>query len=485
LRVIHNKEKSKMTGKKKYEPKMLYSVTLDDLVPKDDFYRKLESILDLRFLYKEVRSLYGKTGKPSIDPVVFIKLLLYGYFEGIISDRQLERKASDSLSARYYLGYDLDEELPWHSTISRTRKLYDEKIFEKVFAVVLEQCIESGLVSGEHQSIDSTLVKANASIDSLQRRVTITDLKKYVEQTKEENKPEEEKKSGKDKDDRPKQKKTSNKEYVSKTDPDSKIRKKGRFNTDLYYSTHYSVDSKNNVITDAYAVGADKPDMIYLPAIIERIKRRSKEHGFNISSISADKGYFSGENLSISEKEGIIPYIPRESSGNKTGLYDKKEFRYNKSTDEYMCPAGNKLKYFCDKKDHKAKGYRANRTECGECQLKKKCTKARSRIIYRSYYTEEYDRIKQRMKTEEFKVAMKYRKTGPELLFAEAKKDHGLRKFMTRGLSSAQKNSFMIATVQNLKRLLRGNRIRKSMVGMLNYTRKYFSVKNRLELCTC
>jgi hypothetical protein len=80
---------------------------------------------------------------------------------------------------------------------------------------------------------------------------------------------------------------------------------------------------------------------------------------------------------------------------------------------------------------------------------------------------------------------MKHRKTGPELLFAEAKKDHGLRKFMSKGLSSAQKNSLMIATVQNLKRLLRGNRIRKSMDGILNYAQKYFSLKNRLELCTC
>jgi transposase len=474
-----------MTGKKKYEPKMLYSVTLDDLVPEDDFYRRLESVLDLRFLYKEVRNLYGKTGKPSIDPVVFIKLLLYGYFEGIISDRQLVRRASDSLSARYYLGYDLDEELPWHSTISRTRKLFGEEIFEKVFALVLEQCIEAGLVSGEHQSIDSTLVKANASLDSLQRKVTITDLKQYLEKTKEENRLEEEKKSGKDKDNPPKQKTTSNKEYVSKSDPDSKIRKKGRFNTDLYYSTHYSVDSKNKVITDAYAVYADKPDMVYLPAIIDRIKRRSKDHGFNISSISADKGYFSGENLRISEKEGMIPQIPMEDIENRTGLYDKKEFRYDKTTDEYICPAGNKLKYFCDKKDHKAKGYRANRRECAECQLKRECTNAKSRVIYRSYYTEEYERLKQRMETEEFKIAMKHRKTGPELLFAEAKKDHGLRKFMSKGLSSAQKNSLMIATVQNLKRLLRGNRIRKSMDGILNYAQKYFSLKNRLELCTC
>ncbi|MDZ7767031.1 MAG: transposase [Melioribacteraceae bacterium] len=132
------------------------------------------------------------------------------------------------------------------------------------------------------------------------------------------------------------------------------------------------------------------------------------------------------------------------------------------------------MKYFCDKKTHKAHGYKAKAEECRMCRLKEKCTEARSRIVYRSYYTEEYERLEQRMKTEEFKIAMKHRKTGPELLFAEAKKDHGFRKFMTRGLSSAQKNSFMIATVQNLKRLLKGNRKRKSMFGILSCVQKYF-----------
>lgn len=89
------------------------------------------------------------------------------------------------------------------------------------------------------------------------------------------------------------------------------------------------------------------------------------------------------------------------------------------------------------------------------------------------------------MKTEEFKIAMQYRKTGPELLFAEAKKDHGLKKFMTRGLSSAQKNSLMIATVQNIKRLLKGRKKRETAAKTLSYLKQYFSINNRLELCTC
>jgi transposase len=139
-----------MIGNKRLEGKIMYTVSLEDLVPADNFYRQLDGFLDLRFLYKECKQLYGSTGKPSIDPVVFFKILLFGYFENIISDRELVRRASDSLGVRLYLGYDIDEELPWHSTISRTRKLYKEEIFEMLFDKVLEKCVEAGIVSGEH-----------------------------------------------------------------------------------------------------------------------------------------------------------------------------------------------------------------------------------------------------------------------------------------------------------------------------------------------
>ncbi len=176
-----------MLGKKKFEPKLIYKLTLDDLVPKDNIYRTLEKFLDLRFLYKECEKLYGKTGKPSIDPVVFFKFQLYGYFENIISDRELIRRTSDSLSARYFLGYDIDEDLPWHSTISRTRGLLGKEIFESLFNKVLDLCNQSGLIEGKHQTIDSTLVKANASMESLERKVPTLSVLDYVNKTFEEN----------------------------------------------------------------------------------------------------------------------------------------------------------------------------------------------------------------------------------------------------------------------------------------------------------
>lgn len=180
-----------MMGVKHLEPKILYSVSIYDLVPADNFYRRLSEFLDLRFIYQECKSVYGKTGNPSIDPVVFFRLALFGYFENIISDRELMRRASDSLGVRLYLGYDFDEELPWHSTISRTRSKIPEKIFEKLFDKILRMCIDKGLVGGEHQSIDSTLVKANASLESIERKAPQLELSKYIEETRKENQVEE------------------------------------------------------------------------------------------------------------------------------------------------------------------------------------------------------------------------------------------------------------------------------------------------------
>ena len=100
-----------MQGKKDFSPKLFYSLSLDRLVPQDDFYRKLNKSIDLRFLYKQTQRYYGNEGQCSIDPVVFFKICMIGYLNNIVSDRTLIRFCADSLSIRLYLGYDLDEEL--------------------------------------------------------------------------------------------------------------------------------------------------------------------------------------------------------------------------------------------------------------------------------------------------------------------------------------------------------------------------------------
>ena len=169
-----------MQGKKDYQEKLFASFQLSERIPKDNFYRRLKAVLDLDFLYPLTKGYYGESGQKSIDPVVFFKLCLVGYLENIISDRKLMEHCSMRLDILYLIGYDIDEELPWHSTISRTRQLFPEAVFEEVFTKVLALCVEKGMVSGHTQAIDSAPVKANASMDSLELKVPKEDLEAHL-----------------------------------------------------------------------------------------------------------------------------------------------------------------------------------------------------------------------------------------------------------------------------------------------------------------
>lgn len=170
-----------MQGKKNYQEKLFAQFQLSDRIPESNFYRRLKAVLDLDFLYVHTKRYYGSRGQKSIDLIVFFKLCLVGYLENIISDRQLIQHSSMRLDILYFLGYDIDEELPWYSTISRTRQLYPETVFEDVFTKVLGMCVNQGMVTGHTQAIDSAPVKANASMDSLELKVPKEDLEVHLE----------------------------------------------------------------------------------------------------------------------------------------------------------------------------------------------------------------------------------------------------------------------------------------------------------------
>ncbi len=150
-----------MQGVKVYQEKLFNHFQMSDRIPPTNFYRRLKEVLHLDFLYSTTKKYYGLSGQKSIDPVVFFKMCLVGYLENIISDRRLVEHCSLRLDILYFLGYDIDEELPWHSTISRTRQLFPEAVFEKVFVHVFEMCVSKGMVKGSTQAIDSAPVKAN------------------------------------------------------------------------------------------------------------------------------------------------------------------------------------------------------------------------------------------------------------------------------------------------------------------------------------
>jgi transposase len=168
-----------MQGRKNYSEKLFVSFQLSDRVPTENFYRRLSETLDLQFLYKDTRELYGKTGNPSIDPVVFFKLMLTGYLENITSDRRLIEHCSMRMDILYFIGYDIDEPLPWHSTVSRTRQLYPASLFESLFEKVFAMCVEKGMVAGHTQAVDSAPIKANASIENLELKIPAQSIRAH------------------------------------------------------------------------------------------------------------------------------------------------------------------------------------------------------------------------------------------------------------------------------------------------------------------
>src|SRR6266567_1485877 len=162
-----------MMGKKERNFAPLINVSLEDLVPVDHFYRHLEKSLDLSFVREFVHETYAGKGRPSIDPVVFFKLQLVMFFEDIRSERLLMRHAADRLSVLWYLGYDLGEPLPDHSSLTRIRERYGVDIFRRFFEQIVEQCQQAGLVWGKELYFDGTKVAANASLDSVKPRFAV------------------------------------------------------------------------------------------------------------------------------------------------------------------------------------------------------------------------------------------------------------------------------------------------------------------------
>jgi transposase len=159
-----------MMGYKVRNLKTYTSFSLEILVPKNNFYRQVEKCIDLSFVRDLFGHVYSAFGRPSIDPVVFFKLQLIGFFEGIRSERQLMETVSLNLAHRWFIGYDLDEDVPDHSSLSKIRERYGLKVFQHFFEQIVELCVDAGLVWGEELYFDSTKVDANAAINNMINR---------------------------------------------------------------------------------------------------------------------------------------------------------------------------------------------------------------------------------------------------------------------------------------------------------------------------
>lgn len=480
-----------MLGKKNFQEKLFLSFSLSNRVPENNFYRRLKKILDLQFVRDMARPYYGSEGQKSIDPTVFFRLMLIGYLENIISDRQLIDHVSMRMDLLYFIDYDIDEPLPWHSTISRTRNTLPDALFEEAFERVLTLCVKSGLVQGHTQAIDSAYIKANASLDSLEKKIPAEALHTHIQRVKEENTDDDDPPRRKAKKDRssneqktieatPKQLKDldthqewfkereegqlgsqnhrarylSNKTHYSPVDPDARVAVKPGKPRQMYYMSSMSVDTARHVITHMRAIHADRKDSLNLIDLARQTQARLKRHQLHMDTLLADTGFSNGENYKYMEDNHITGYVPVHGQYEGT----REGFTYEPEHDRWRCSQGKyvtmrKIKY---QKNHPEKHYLTKRSDCKGCPLASKCIgKSHEKRIRITVYKQEYDRALIRAGSRKGQYYKTLRQSTVEPVFGTLINFLGMRKINTRGIENANKAMLMAAIAYNLKKVLK------------------------------
>jgi len=467
-----------MQGKKQFSEKLFTSFQLSARVPEDNFYRRLKDILNLEWLYRETKKYYGTEGQQSIDAVVFFKLMLIGYLENLGSDRRIINTVSMRLDMLYFIGYDIDETLPWHSTLSRTRQLYGEELFKQLFKQVLKHCIDKGMVAGRRQAMDSAPVKANASMDSLKEKEVLEDGDDYTnelqdnaeEQGSAKNTVSSDKKKSVEQHhnwkakaykDMPgaasdRSKFVSNHTHQSTTDKDARVSVKPGKPRQLNYLAQVSVDTVHHVVTQIQSDYANKKDSQCLPSLLKNTIANLQEGHLQIEEVLADAGYSSGEALQALEDNHIEGYIPN------FGQYknSREGFAFDKENDRYICSQG---KYLVFKKistshggTYKMRHYRSSRKDCGVCPLRSKCIgKSWEKKIEDTVDKPLYDRMYQRLQTPKAKRMKKLRSSTVEPVLGTLINYLSMRRVNTRGIKQANKCMLMAAVAYNLKKLMK------------------------------
>ena len=460
-----------MQGKKPFLDKEVTRFRLSERVPSHNLYRRLAELIDWTFLYDQTRALYSHTGQPSLDPVVFFKLVLVGRLENLVSDRRLLEHCALRLDILFFLGYEVDEELPWHSTISRTRQLVPAAVFEYLFDHVFAQCVAAGLVAGDTQAVDSAPVKANASLDSLREKQPLAPALSggaptqpdgvapktaahllRREATRQANRRASAGNLGAR---HARAKLLSNKTHYSPTDPEARISVKPGKARALNYLCSMAVETTTGVISHIQADLADSRDSLHLPGLVTSLQARLKANELKIDGLLADTGYSNGFNYAFLEQQGITPWIP------VFGAYQPAAagFAYEPALDAFRCPAGKLLPFrnFATNQDGGwVKNYRAAYQDCQQCPLKSSCVpKAPQQKFVRSAFDAAYRRAWHRQRSRPGQQMRRVRQRTVEPVFGSLLHHYGLRRMNVRGHAGAHKTMLLTAVAYNLKKLLK------------------------------
>ncbi|MGG1600235.1 MULTISPECIES: IS1182 family transposase [Paenibacillus] len=437
-------------------PQLNYElVCIEHMVPEDHLLRHIHKHMDFSFITEKVRPYYSEThGRPSIDPVMFFKMLFIGYLYGIRSERQLEQEINLNVAYRWFLGIGLSKKAPDHSTISWNRKHRFEgtTVFQDLFDEVVRIAKENRMVAGRVLITDSTHLKANANKRKHNVQVVERSPQEYIEELEkaiEEDRRNLGKKPLKDREEVLQTKEIK----VSTTDPESGYMVRDGKPEGFFYLDHRTVDHKFNIITDVHITAGNVHDSV---PYVERLKHQVEKFGFteSLEAVALDSGYLTPHICKELQQMKVFAVIGGRAYTPVKGLMKKWQFKFDAERNVYVCPAKHELKYSTTNREG-YREYKSNPKHCKDCPLLEKCTRAKNKqkVITRHVWedSKEWVRLNRLSRSGKYLYRLRYQTI--ERSFADAKELHGLRYCRFRGKEKVQEQALMTATVQNIKKI--------------------------------
>ena len=434
-----------------FQPKLFYhQINLEQRVPKDHLLKKIRERVDFDFIYAEVRDTYGDNGNVSIPPPVILKMMLLLILYNVRSERELMDTIPMRLDWLWFLGYDLDSEVPNHSVLSKARARWGVEAFRSFFERVVWQCVESGLVDGSKIFVDSSLVDANASnnsvIDTQSLKIRLRENYKKLEARLEE---------ADESSDSFRRYVKKNSRYMSTTDPDAAIVNRGK--PKLSYQVHRAVDARSEIITVTETTAGDVNEAHEMVPLLESHHTNT---GIMADTVVGDSKYGTIDNFLACHDLGVQAHIPDLGECSvkrkaKLRIFSEDRFEYDPQSDTYRCPVGNLLKPRSLHTNRQSRDYAASGKLCAACDLREQCTRNKSgRTIKRHLRQEELDRMREASRSAKARRDIKTRQHLMERSFARGT-PYGYDRARWRGLWRVQIQEYLTSAIQNMEVLFK------------------------------
>ena len=437
-----------MSRQARSQSKLFYTgLNLDKRVRTNHPLRKIRQTIDFDFVYEEVAHLYGTNGNPSVAPPLILKLMLLLVFYNVRSERELMDTVPERMDWLWFLGLDLDSDIPDHSVLSKARRRWGVEIFRSFFERIVWQCVEAGLVDGKKLFMDASIVEADASMQSV---VDVGSIKHRLHKSYSEFERRLEEQSEPA---RPSFKKV-NKKRISTTDPDAAITRDG--GAKLAYKIHRGVDGANEVITATRTTPGDTHESHILEALVDDHQASTEE---TTQTVVADAQYGTVENLLKCHDRDVTTHMPHLGSAAQKrnaakGVFGIDRFSYDPGNDIYICPGDNELKPHRYDPQNRHIVYKAANQSCRACELRDQCTKSKNgRTIRRHERQTSLDKKHQEGKSRRGRRDIRTRQHLMERSFARAKR-YGFDRSRWRGLWRMEIQELITCIVQNIQVLV-------------------------------